>query len=420
MITNMAETDFVDNFLKYCWDTRDTETGFKTLHDLSTYGPTYGENPIDAFTSFIPGNGREVGPWKGGPLLGETQFDEVGSTCTTKFFNCALEGLYFTLGGSFLRPLDENTNLQGACFIIGGMNNNSEYGNINMTFFSIKNCDAFYFKNVTYTGHFSPIVFEEQGTFVVFDNAVETRFFYSQDSNLFPSSNFILKPRDVSIEGGSSNARRLELSGATCLNLTLSGDATGYASSAITLSPRLEVRYLFVVLGNVFINKQVSKSLLGTNASVTSDVFASVAYFATSDVINLSGLTSRLFCKGNTGTTSIGKAEIGDFQSKGVAPTSVSGSGILLVAGTLNINHLSCYGDVLMRAGTTANLSGTIDGNLVVADGATLNAVSLTVKGNVTFEAGATITWKGGTYTGTLTDPNSYFGGAVAGAYLNV
>lgn len=408
MITNILQEDFVDNFLKPCWDTRTGD--YKYLYETTNYSDLYGENNFGA----VDANGLALGigyelTWNGGDLLGDTFFDSFNRTN----FVGSIDSISFSVASgniSFLRT-NENDGFRGCGgFVISGLGPSGK-GVINGGNLVLNNCSGLFTKNVTQTEKW--IQPADRFEHVIVDNA-QGEFTGASIKPTSVPKKFIFRPKS------QSNYGRFEIEHSDFYHLSIEGDATGYSAADITFPPVIKCYGAFSVTGAAFVGNYTTNSSYFFTENSNPDVYARNSYIATTRNVNLSGLTSRSLCKGNTGILSIVNAKIGDYQVKGVSPTLQHGSGILLVSGTLNIGNLSCYGDVLMRAGTTANLSGIIEGNLVVAAGATLNAVSLTVKGNVTFEAGATITWKGGTYTGTLTDPDNHFGGATPGSYINI
>ena len=79
------------------------------------------------------------------------------------------------------------------------------------------------------------------------------------------------------------------------------------------------------------------------------------------------------------------------------------------------------FGDVTVASGSLVLQGGVIEGNLTLKPSATLELINVVVKGDVDLQEGSTLNgWKGGSYHGSATDPDSQLGGASAGSYLNV
>ena len=87
----------------------------------------------------------------------------------------------------------------------------------------------------------------------------------------------------------------------------------------------------------------------------------------------------------------------------------------------MTLTRLDCSGNAdFIGNGTNSVSSGTIEGNLTVSGGASIDFTGVHVLGNVDLTGAGAVTWRGGSFYGTLTDPDDKLGAATAGDYLNV
>ena len=88
--------------------------------------------------------------------------------------------------------------------------------------------------------------------------------------------------------------------------------------------------------------------------------------------------------------------------------------------GSLRVQVLKCSGDCSVGNGHFKSGPGVIKGNLTVSDGASIDFTGVTVLGNVDLTGAGSVTWRGGSYYGSLDDPDTKMDGTSPGDYLNV
>lgn len=88
---------------------------------------------------------------------------------------------------------------------------------------------------------------------------------------------------------------------------------------------------------------------------------------------------------------------------------------------SLGVNTQGKLGFNMSKFGGNFNLYGaTLGMDLEVNQNAEIDFTGVTVLGDVDLTGAGDVTWRGGSFYGTLTDPDNKLGGAAAGSYLNV
>ena len=88
--------------------------------------------------------------------------------------------------------------------------------------------------------------------------------------------------------------------------------------------------------------------------------------------------------------------------------------------GTILVDDLMISENAVISDGSFIAKGGTIEGNLTVSGGSDIDLTGVHVLGDVDLTGAGDVTWRGGSFYGTLTDPDNKLGGASAGDYLNV
>lgn len=413
MITNMSRQTFIDNFLVPAWNSRD-DGNYKTLLANDTYLSKYGYGLFEGDTSNL-----ELGAWQGGDLVGTIAASNnttSSSAYPTSFsFRCAFKNFYFfsrtySSGAAIpeTRHLFNKTGTVGAMVIAGraSIGVGATIWGSNCTF---QGCSNVFAKNVVSAANWDVGNLVLDNCYAVSHSKVNGR--------VLNTVNIIGRLR-TDLSAGAPNSAlnavyaRHRVNAGQYEAFSISGETLDADSESFMLAGRMECVSYFAITNDIHLKYDASL--------VNQDVSASTFFIASTKVTSFNSVSCKVLRKTNTGHLMINNATVGALHAPPTQASFGAGAGIKANEGTLSITNLACSGNVVLEGTVVANLSGVITGDLILAAGATLNAVSLTVKGNVTFEAGATITWMGGTYTGTLTDPDNHFGGAVAGAYLNV
>lgn len=409
MVTNLRRQEFIEGFIQDCWDTR-----VGSIKDLITYS-SFSDTGIAGFTGLQPG------AWQGGDLVGEVP--PTNNTLSTTnigtrnfWFGAEIEGFFFHGNSysdnaidpsttSWIRVFPYSTGV-GLPLIIAGRPDIGSTATILGQGLRISGCNRVFAKNVAGTS------FWRTTSDMILDNCDYTSSispvapWLHQGVVQEPVIYKIMRPRtDLSSGGIGPLVGNNYILTTACDSLHLRGSPL--TSERIALRHTLTCANDFSVIGDININYDFTSG----NHVNASKFF----YIASTRDTHFGNVTCGALRKRESGLLTITHLTVGRDGLSDENASSLRAS-----SGTLTVSTLTCSGNVYLEGDVVANLSGTILGNLTVEAGATLNAVSLTVKGNVTFEAGATITWMGGTYTGTLTDPDNHFGGATPGSYINI